>query len=204
MLSACKIETSPAASTHLSAECNSEWWLYIDACKKNLSLGFKPASMKLEEVELTVPEGCQLILGQSHFIKTVEDIYEAIVAAVPGAKFGVAFCEASGKALVRSDGTDDESRTAAESIAAKLSAGHCFAVVLKNAYPINVLNRLKSVEEVASIYCATANSVTAVVADNDVGRGVLGVIDGVKTKGLETDADRTERREFLRRIGYKR
>jgi adenosine/AMP kinase len=161
-------------------------------------------SMKLEEVQLTVPEGSQLILGQSHFIKTVEDIYEAIVSSVPGVKFGVAFCEASGKALVRSDGTDEESRLAAEAIATKLSAGHCFAVILKNAYPVNVLNRLKSVEEVASIFCATANSVTAVVADNDVGRGVLGVIDGVKTKGLETDADRTERREFLRRIGYKR
>ena len=153
---------------------------------------------------LAVPEGSQLILGQSHFIKTVEDVYEALVTSMPGIKFGVAFCEASGKALVRYDGSDDEAVTTARRFASLLGAGHCFVVVLKGAFPINVLNRIKNVEEVAGIYCATSNRVTVMVADTGKGRGILGVVDGVSSKDSETESDRKERHEFLRKIGYKR
>ncbi|MGP8125659.1 MAG: adenosine-specific kinase [Nitrososphaerales archaeon] len=160
--------------------------------------------VKVEEVVLQVPEGNQLILGQSHFIKTIEDIYEVLVTSMPGIKFGVAFCEASGKALIRYDGTDDEVVSTARKFASRLGAGHCFAVVLKGAFPINVLNRLKNVEEVTGIYCATSNPVTVMVADTGEGRGILGVVDGVSPKGSETTADKKERHEFLRKTGYKR
>ncbi len=160
--------------------------------------------MKIEEVEVKVPEGCQLILGQSHFIKTVEDLYEALATSMPGIKFGVAFCEASGKSLVRRDGTDDECTKLAVRCASAIGAGHAFAVVLSGSYPINVLNRIKSVEEVANVYCATSNPVTVVVADTAKGRGVLGVVDGGYPNGEEGAADAAERREFLRKIGYKR
>lgn len=160
--------------------------------------------MKTEEVALAVPEGFQLILGQAHFIKTVEDLFETLAGAMPGMKFGVAFCEASGKALVRFDGTDSECVGYARDFASRVAAGHSFAVVLKGAFPINVLNRVKSVEEVAGVYCATSNSVTVVVAEAGPGRGVLGVIDGVKPKGVELPADKQERHEFLRKLGYKR
>jgi uncharacterized protein len=160
--------------------------------------------VKTEEVVLAPPSGLQLILGQAHFIKSVEDLYEALATSMPGIKFGVAFCEASGKALVRSDGSDPGCAETAADFALKLGAGHCFVVLLDGAFPINILNRLKGVEEVAGIYCATSNQVTAIVADTGSGRGILGVVDGVSTKGKETDADRAERREFLRKIGYKR
>lgn len=160
--------------------------------------------MKVEEVVLAVPEGSQLIIGQSHFIKTVEDVYEALITSMPGIKFGVAFCEASGKALVRYDGSDVEATSTARKFASLLGAGHCFVVVLEAAFPINVLNRLKNVEEVAGIYCATSNPVTALVADTGKGRGILGIVDGVSPKGSETESDRKERHEFLRKIGYKR
>ncbi len=160
--------------------------------------------MKTEEVVLKVPEGFQLILGQSHFIKSVEDIYEAIVTSMPGIKFGVAFCEASGKALVRSDGSDAASTDLAKQFALKLGAGHCFVVTLNGSFPINILNRIKAVEEVVGIYCATSNSVTAIVAEAGQGRGILGVIDGVSPRGHESAADKRERHEFLRKIGYKR
>jgi hypothetical protein len=160
--------------------------------------------MKVDEVKLEVPEGSQLILGQSHFIKTVEDVYEALATSMPGIKFGVAFCEASGKALIRYDGSDDEAMSTARKFGSLLGAGHCFVVVLNGAFPINVLNRIKSVEEVAGIYCATSNPVTVMVAETDKGRGILGVIDGVSPKGLELEVDRRERHEFLRKIGYKR
>lgn len=160
--------------------------------------------MDIKEVMLSVPEGSQLILGQSHFIKTVEDIYEALATSMPGIKFGVAFCEASGKALVRYDGSDEEATSVALKFASSLRAGHCFVVVLKGAFPINVLNRLKGVEEVAGILCATSNPITVVVADTGKGRGILGVVDGVSPKGSETKSDRKERHEFLRKIGYKR
>ncbi len=160
--------------------------------------------MKTDEVVLKVPEGFQLILGQAHFIKTVEDVYEALATSMPGIKFGVAFCEASGKALVRSDGSDKASIELAKDFALKLGAGHCFAVTLQGAFPINVLNRVKAVEEVVGIYCATSNSVTAIVAETPQGRGILGVIDGITPKGHESDSDVKERREFLHKIGYKR
>jgi adenosine/AMP kinase len=160
--------------------------------------------MNLEEVDFVPAEGHQLIVGQSHFIKTVEDVYEALVASVPGIKFGVAFCEASGKALVRSDGTDSNLVERAAELASRLGAGHCFVVLLSGAFPINVLGRLKSVDEIVGIYCATANPVTFIVADVGKGRGILGVIDGISPKGKESPTEAQERREFLRKIGYKR
>ena len=160
--------------------------------------------MKTEQVELAVPDGFQLVLGQSHFIKSVEDLYETLATSMPGIKFGVAFCEASGKALIRCDGTDPRSEELACDFAAKVAAGHCFAVVLSGAFPINVLNRIKAVEEVANIFCATSNSVSVIVADTGGGRGVLGVVDGVRPSGREGEREREERREFLRKIGYKR
>jgi len=160
--------------------------------------------MEIKEVLLEVPAQYQMIIGQSHFIKTVEDIYEALVSSMPGAKFGVAFCESSGKALVRYDGTDEGSIRIAIDFASRLSAGHAFVVILTDSYPINVLNRIKSVDEVANIYCATANTANVVIAESEGRRGILGVMDGVAPKGVEADADKEERRSFLRRIGYKR
>lgn len=160
--------------------------------------------MKTEEVEVRVPDGDQLIIGQAHFIKTVEDLYEAVVTSMPGVKFGLAFCEASGKALVRSEGSDPELEDLAGEYAASIGAGHIFVVVMSGAFPINVMNRIKSVEEVVNVYCATSNPVTVIVAETEAGRGVLGVVDGVSPKGKESAADKTERRKFLRKIGYKR
>ena len=160
--------------------------------------------MELKQVEISVPEGYQLILGQSHFIKTVEDLYEALATAAPEIKFGVAFCESSGKALIRHDGTDEGAAKLAIECASRLSCGHAFVVFLRGAFPINVLDRIKSVEEVVNLYCATANKVTVIVAEAGDGRGILGVIDGVKSKGVETADDREERTQFLRKIGYKR
>ncbi len=160
--------------------------------------------MKVEEVPLEVPDACQLIVGQAHFVKSVEDIYEAIATSMPSIRFGVAFCEASGKALVRSDGTDRMLTSVAEGLASKLAAGHSFVVVLEGAFPINVLNRIKAVEEVAGIYCASANRVTAVVAEVGSGRGLLGVVDGISPRGVETDEERKERHDLLRKLGYKR
>ncbi len=160
--------------------------------------------MKIEEVKIEADGGKQLILGQAHFIKTVEDIYEALATSMPGLKFGVAFCEASGRSLVRSDGSDAELTRLATEHAVRIACGHAFVVVLSGAFPINVLNRLKAVEEVAQIFCATSNPVTVVVADSGEGRGVLGVVDGGAPKGKEEEQDREERRAFLRKIGYKR
>lgn len=160
--------------------------------------------MELEEVDIAVPEGQQIILGQAHFIKSVEDLYESLVTSMPGLRFGVAFCEASGKALVRFDGSDKELSEAARDYASRVGAGHLFVIVLAGAFPINVLNRVKAVDEVLQVYCATSNPVIVVVADSGKGRGVLGIIDGVSPKGTETDQDREERHSFLRKIGYKR
>ncbi len=160
--------------------------------------------MDVEEVKIEVPEGHQLIIGQTHFIKTVEDLYETLVTSMPGLKFGVAFCEASGKALVRSDGSDPHLVDLASGYASRVGAGHMFVIVLSGAFPINVLNRVKSVEEVVQVFCATSNPVIVIVAASGGGRGVLGVIDGVSPKGVESEQDREERREFLRKIGYKR
>ena len=160
--------------------------------------------MKLEEVDLSVPQGFQLILGQAHFIKTVEDLYETLVASMPGIRFGVAFCESSGKSLVRSDGSDAGCSRIAVEAAQKVGAGHSFVLVLDGSYPINVLNRVKQVEEVATVFCATANPVTVLVGDSGRGRGVLGVIDGGYLKGVEGEDEKEDRRQFLRKIGYKR
>jgi len=160
-------------------------------------------NMKTEIVEIALPEGCQLILGMSHFIKTVEDVHEALVNSVPGIKFGLAFCESSGPCLVRTSGTDEELRELAAKHALDLGCGHCFLVIMRGAYPINVLNALKQVPEVCSIFCATANPVEVIVAETEQGRGILGVIDGLKSKGIEGPKDIAERKEFLRKIGYK-
>jgi len=159
--------------------------------------------MELKIVPIEKPEDMNLILGQSHFIKTVEDIHEALVTAVPGIRFGVAFCESSGPALVRASGTDPELVELAKKNALALAAGHAFIILLGNVYPINVLNRIKDVPEVCRIFCATANPVQVIIAETEQGRGILGVIDGVKTKGVETDEDIKKRRDFLRMIGYK-
>jgi hypothetical protein len=159
--------------------------------------------MELKIFKFEAPKGCNLVLGQSHFIKTVEDIHEAMVTAVPGAKFGVAFCESSGPCLVRFSGTDDELKKSAADTALKLGCGHCFIVVMRDMYPINVLNRIREVPEICSIFCATSNPVEVIVAETEQGKGILGVIDGNKSKGVETEKDIKERKELLRKIGYK-
>jgi adenosine/AMP kinase len=159
--------------------------------------------MELKAIRLEVPQDGNLIVGQTHFIKTVEDLCEAIVNTVPQAKFGVAFNEASGACLTRVDGNDAELKALAGRNAAAIGAGHVFVVTLRDAYPINVLNRIKDVPEVCSIFCATANPVEAIVAQTEQGRGVLGVVDGLPPKGIEQDADIEWRRQFLRKIGYK-
>ena len=160
--------------------------------------------MEFKLVSLSTPKDANLILGQSHFIKTVEDLYETLAESSPNIKFGLAFCESSGKALVRSDGNDDELKKAAEENALALSCGHCFIIFLRNAFPINVLNRIKSVSEVCTVYCATANPVQVVVAETTQGRGIMGVIDGEKQKGIESAVEVQERKELLRKFGYKR
>ena len=159
--------------------------------------------MELKIVTIKKPADANLILGQSHFIKTVEDLYEVLVSAVPGIKFGLAFCESSGPCLVRWDGTDQQLAELARQNAYELSAGHSFIIILGNAYPINVLNAVKSVPEVCGIYCATANPVQVVVAETEQGRGILGVIDGERSKGIEGEPERAHRHDFLRKIGYK-
>jgi len=160
--------------------------------------------MQMISVKLEVPQGVNLVLGQSHFIKTVEDIYETLTSSGTSIKFGIAFCESSGPALIRYDSNDKTLEDLAVQFAQKLSAGHVFVVLLSNAYPINVLNRIKMLEEVANIYCATANPVEVVLMETEQGRGVLGVIDGVKSKGVEGEKERRERHEFLRKLGYKK
>lgn len=160
--------------------------------------------MELHAVQLEIPDGCNLVLGQTHFIKSVEDLYEAVVGTVPQVKFGLAFNEASGPCLTRVDGNDDGLKAAAARNATAIAAGHVFVILMRDAYPINVLGRIKEVPEVCNIFCATANPVEAIVAQTDSGRGVLGVVDGMPPKGVETEADAQARRDFLRRIGYKR
>ena len=159
--------------------------------------------MEIKTVKIENPENLNMILGQSHFIKTVEDIYEAMVNTVPMAKFGLAFCEASDKCLIRHTGTDDELLALAQKNAHALSAGHSFILFMKDMYPINVLNAIKNVPEVCRIFCATANPVEVIVAVSEQGRGVMGVIDGFAPKGVESDKNKQERMEFLRMIGYK-
>jgi adenosine/AMP kinase len=159
--------------------------------------------MELLTVKIDKPEDSNVILGQSHFIKTVEDVHEALVNSVPGIKFGLAFCEASGPCLVRVSGNDDELQKLAQDNAYALSAGHTFIVVLRDAFPVNVLPAIKAVPEVCSIFCATANPVEVILAETELGRGVVGVIDGSKPKGIETADDVAQRKDFLRNIGYK-
>jgi adenosine/AMP kinase len=159
--------------------------------------------MELESVAVT-PKDFNLIIGQSHFIKTVEDLYETLVTSSPSVRFGIAFCESSGPALIRLEGNDDRMKSEAAAIAARIGAGHSFVITLKDAFPISVLNRVKAVEEVVSVFCATANPVEVVVATTGMGRGILGVVDGISPKGTEGEKDRSDRLAFLRRIGYKR
>ncbi|MEM2757721.1 MAG: adenosine-specific kinase [Sulfolobales archaeon] len=161
-------------------------------------------SLKFEVVNIPVPEGVSVIVGHSHFIKTVEDVYEALVTSTTSIRFGVAFCEASGKRLVRSDGNDSNLIKLAEESALKVAAGHTFIVYISGAWPINVLNSLKHVQEVTTIYVATSNPLQLIIAETDQGRSVLGVVDGFKSLGVEGEEDKKERKEFLRRIGYKR
>jgi len=159
--------------------------------------------METRVIRIDVPEGANLILGQSHFIKTVEDVHEAIVGGVPNAKFGVAFCESSGPCLVRVSGNDQDLVAAAGKAALKVGAGHSFVIFLKDAFPINVLDKIKSVPEVCSVYAATANPIQVVIAETGQGRGILGVIDGSKPKDIETPKDVEDRKSFLRKFGYK-
>jgi adenosine/AMP kinase len=160
--------------------------------------------MELKLIPIEKPEELNFILGQTHFIKSVEDIHEALVQSVPGIKFGLAFCEASGPTLVRASGTDQDLIDLAKRNAMAIGAGHCFIVILGEGYfPLNVLNSVKMVPEVCRIFCATANPTQVVVAESEQGRGILGVIDGYRAKGIETPADVAKRKEFLRKIGYK-
>ena len=158
----------------------------------------------LEIVEVEVPKGCNVILGQSHFIKTVEDLYEALVESGVALKFGIAFCEASAKRLVRSDGNDEALVKHAEQEALKIGAGHSFIIFMREGFPVNVLNRIKGVSEVVSVYAATANPLKVVVASEGEQRGVMGVLDGMKPLGIEGEEGKKERKEFIRKIGYKR
>ncbi|HBY57816.1 MAG TPA: adenosine monophosphate-protein transferase [Candidatus Atribacteria bacterium] len=160
--------------------------------------------MELKTVKMEFPEEANIIIGQTHFIKTAEDLYEVMVTAVPGAKFGLAFNEASGPCLVRAEGNNPELKNLAIKNVKAIGAGHVFVIILKDAYPINVLNAIKNCPEICSIFCATANEVEVIIVETDLGRGVLGVIDGNSPKGVETDKDVQERKEFLRMIGYKK
>ena len=160
--------------------------------------------MELKVVQIDKPEALNLILGQSHFIKTVEDLHEALVCSVPGIQFGLAFCESSGPALVRASGTDDGLVELAKQNALALGAGHSFIIFLgEGFYPINVLNVVKMAPEVCHVFCATANPVEVIIAEIGQGRGILGVVDGIHTQGIETQDDVAQRKDFLRMIGYK-
>jgi adenosine/AMP kinase len=158
----------------------------------------------LKLIKINKPDDVNLILGQSHFIKTIEDLYEALVNNAPGIKFGIAFVESSGACKIRSEGNDAELKKLASDNALEIGAGHSFIVFMRNAYPINVLNAIKNIPEVCSIYCASGNPVQVIVAqDQDGARGILGVIDGAKPKGIESETDKLWRKEFLRKMGYK-
>lgn len=159
--------------------------------------------LDFKTVKIEVPEGCNVILGMAHFIKTVEDLYEALVNSVPDIKFGIGFCESSGPCLVRHDGNDSELRQMAAKKAYEIACGHSFIIFLKNAYPINVLGKIKNVPEVCTIYAATSNPLEVIIAETEQGRGIIGVVDGLKSKSIETEEDIKARKEFLRKIGYK-
>jgi len=159
--------------------------------------------MELKSLKLEIPEGTNIVFGQTHFIKSVEDLFEIMANALPKSRFGIAFCEASGACLVRGEGNDEEMKTVAIRNAQAVAAGHTFVLMLRDAYPINVLNAIKSCPEVCSIFCATANPVEVIVAESSQGRGVLGVIDGFSPKGVEGPSDIQWRKDLLRKIGYK-
>jgi len=159
--------------------------------------------MEITSVQLEIPEDCNVILGQTHFIKTAEDLYEIIATSVPHAQFGVAFSEASGPCLIRTEGNDSRLIDVCVKNLQAVGAGHVFCILLKNAFPINVLNQVKSCAEVCRIFCATANPVEVITAGSSQGKGVLGVIDGFSPRGIETYEDKAHRKEFLRKIGYK-
>ena len=159
--------------------------------------------MKFQLVKIEVPKDCNVVLGTAHFIKTVEDLYEAMKNAAPNISFGIGFCESSGPCLVRSEGNDQELLALASKYAFQLSCGHSFIIFMRNAYPLNVLDKIKQVPEVCTIHAATANPLEVVIAETEQGRGILGVIDGFKSKGIETAEDAKARRDFLRKIGYK-
>jgi len=159
--------------------------------------------LEFRTVKVDVPENCNVILGMAHFIKAVEDLYEALINAVPNIKFGIGFCESSGPCLVRHEGNDEELRQLAAKKAFEISCGHSFIIYLKNAYPINVLDKIKKIPEMCTIYAATANPLEVIVAETQQGRGIVGVVDGFASKGIENQEDIKKRKEFLRRIGYK-
>ena len=159
--------------------------------------------MEFKVQSIEIPEGCNVIFGQTHFIKTVEDLYEILVGAVPGAKFGIGFCEASGHCLVRGEGNDDALKESAMNNAFHIGAGHSFIILLKDAFPINILNAVKMCQEVCSLYCATANPVQVILAESEQGRGVLGIIDGSSPKGIEQEDGVAWRKELLRKFKYK-
>jgi adenosine/AMP kinase len=159
--------------------------------------------LEFRTVKVDVPENCNVILGMAHFIKTVEDLYEALINAVPNIKFGIGFCESSGPCLVRHEGNDEELRQLAAKKAFEISCGHSFIIYLKNAYPINVLDKIKNVPEMCTIHAATANPLEVIVAETQQGRGIVGVVDGFASEGIETQEDIKKRKEFLRKIGYK-
>lgn len=160
--------------------------------------------MELKIIRLSVPENCNIIVGQSHFIKTAEDLYEVLAGSCAHAKFGVAFSEASGPCLIRVEGNDEALKKAASENAMSLGAGHTFVILLKDAFPVNVLNAIKACPEVCRIFCATANPLEVALIETEQGRGVLGVVDGFSPRGVEGEPDVRARREFLRKIGYKR
>ncbi|MGQ9565813.1 MAG: adenosine-specific kinase [Candidatus Bathyarchaeales archaeon] len=159
--------------------------------------------MEFVAVKIEPPKDCNVILGVAHFIKTVEDLYEALVNSVPSIKFGIGFCESSGPCLVRCEGNDEELKQLAAKTAFTIAAGHSFIIFIKNAYPLNVLDKIKHAPEVCTIYAATANPLEVIIAETEQGRGIIGVVDGFKSKGIETEKDVKARKEFLRKIGYK-
>jgi hypothetical protein len=159
--------------------------------------------LTLTTIKITPPQDTNIIIGQAHFIKTTEDLYEALINAVPTIKFGLAFCESSGPCLIRKEGNDPELKNLAAQKAQEIACGHSFIIILKNAYPINVLDKIKNVPEVCNIHAASANPLEIITAETQQGRGIIGIIDGFKPKGIETETNVKERKEFLRKIGYK-
>ncbi len=159
--------------------------------------------VELKTVKIEPPKDCNIILGTAHFIKTAEDLYEALVNSVPNIQFGLGFCESSGPSLVRHEGNNDDLRRLASEKAFEVGCGHSFLIFIRNAYPINVLDKIKHIPEVCTVYAATANPLEVLIAETEQGRGIIGVVDGLKSKGIETDSDIAERRVFLRKIGYK-